>query len=148
MFDKETVNGTLCIRTDQKLWSWAFREGAEIAGFMGECDLDLVRLPAFIKSPSTCFYDRVWDKKNPRGRERFEAIREGTSLTFYVTILSSQEPGGHQLIVQRPPTREEIMDAFRIIGEHIGLSPFGSKFGYGRFVVTEQTNESEDLHKA
>jgi hypothetical protein len=40
-------------------------------------------------------------------------------------------------INSRPPTKEEVKECFTIIGESIGLSPWGSKFGYGRFIVEE-----------
>jgi len=58
--------------------------------------------------------------------ELFESIRTGTVLTFELATREDQP---------NCPTLDQIEKMLVVIGEHLGLSQWGSKFGFGRFKV-------------
>lgn len=136
-FDINIINNKKYLEVDTPQWRWALREAFDSLDLIPEVDVDYVRLPTDILSPTIRTYTRAWDPKNPKGRETFECYQAGTVISFPVFILSELEQHSFNgiRIEARPPTAEEIKESFSIIGESIGLSPWGSKFGYGRFVV-------------
>lgn len=112
------------------------QEAFDSMGLIPAVDIDYLRLPAEIVAPTIRTYKRTWES---RSEESFECFQAGTVITFPVFILAELEQrnfNGIQLN-SRPPTKEEVKECFTIIGESIGLSPWGSKFGYGRFIVEE-----------
>lgn len=120
-------------------WRWALNQAFESTGLIEDSVLDFIRLPQRIVAPQIYLYSRVRDKKNPNNREMFESFRTGTVISFPVFILSTLEtttalqdnyPESH-----RPPTKEELIQCFSLVGDQIGLSPWGSNYGYGRFDV-------------
>lgn len=138
VFDINVINNKKYLEVDTIQWRWALREAFDSLGLVPEVDLDYVRLPADILSPTIRTYSRAWNPKNPVCRETFECYQAGTVITFPIFILGELEQksfNGISITASRPPTREEIEKSFSIIGESIGLSPWGSKFGYGRFIV-------------
>lgn len=68
-------------------------------------------------------YRRIWSRVHC---EVFECFRKGTVLTLEFLIREEQK---------RCPTPHELKRMFEVCGEYLGLSQWGSKFGYGRFEV-------------
>lgn len=135
-FDRQKLDGVEYLELDNAQWRWALREAFQSMGLIPEVDLDYLRLPVSIKMPTIRMYVRVWDPKSKKNNECFESIQAGAVITIPVFILSELEQSSQFNGIQigsRAPTKEEVIQAFRIIGESIGLSPWGSKFGYGRF---------------
>lgn len=60
-------------------------------------------------------------------------IDVGTVLTFKLLVPGDPEPGTQSR--GRTPTELELTRIFETIGEMLGISPWGSRFGYGRFKV-------------
>lgn len=119
-------------------WRWALKEAMDALGILNETGVDYVRLPSRIPMPKVHLYTRVFDRQNPDKRNTHECFQAGTVLSFPVLILGSlEQTSGMEVFRDRPPTESEIKDCFSLIGEDIGLSPWGSKFGYGRFVLLE-----------
>lgn len=117
-------------------WRWALREAMDVLGILDKTNIDYVRLPTRIVAPKTHLYVRILDRQDPDKRNTFECFQAGTVISFTTLILGRLEneisvPG----LEDRPPTEQEIKQCFDIIGENIGLSPWGSKFGYGRFLL-------------
>lgn len=135
-FDTEKIGDKTYMILDLVRWRWAIREALDSMGILGQTDIDYIGLPATILAPELRMYKRIWDAKNPDNREMFQCIQTGTLITISVTVLSSlpDNPLAESLGL-RPPTVDEVRQCFEIIGERIGLSPFGSHFGYGRFIV-------------
>lgn len=135
-FDVDTVGDKLFMSLDLVRWRWAIKEALDGIGVLGETDIDYIGLPASIPAPSFRLYKRIWDPKDPGKQELFQCIPSGTVLTIPLVIFSSlpDNPMAAYLGL-RPPTEEEIRKCFSVIGESIGLSPFGSRFGYGRFIL-------------
>lgn len=119
-------------------WRWALREAMDAIGILAESNVDYIRIPSRILSPKINLYTRVLDRQKPDKRDMFECYQAGTVISFPVFILGSLETEGYRLqLPDRPPTEEEVKKCFDIIGESIGLSPWGSKFGYGRFLLLD-----------
>ena len=123
-------------------WRWAMKEAIDSMGLQLVTSTDFVRLPTSIRAPKVYQYQRVFHESASRKQELMECFREGTVMSFDIFVLGSLEEQsngkGNITIPLRPPTKEEVMGLFSLIGSHIGLSPWGSKFGYGRFsIVTE-----------
>lgn len=141
-FDTGKEGDTTYFYPDIAQWRWALKESMDSLGLLPAVDVDFVRLPTKIQSPTIRIYTRVWDNKNPDKREMFQSFQAGTVITVPLFILNELEPTGFNGMpsIQRPPTEEELTECFRVIGSELGLSPWGSKFGYGRFII-EPTHE-------
>jgi hypothetical protein len=121
------------ISLDLQHWSWAFREAASSLHL--PVNISTLYPAAGIAVPTLVMYTRRWSTKTADGRERpqsemFEAIREGTVLTFQ--IVSSAGPEKQDGPAADP---EQIKALLNFIGEYIGISQWGNKYGYGRFRV-------------
>lgn len=125
------------LRTNMPQWRWALREAMDSIGILAESNVDYVRLPIKVKAPSIRYYSLRGSAKDNGKSSTYECFQAGTVLTFPVFILSQLEgdDGMQGLFKQRPPTEQEVMECFSTIGECIGLSPWGSKSGYGRFTI-------------
>lgn len=126
-------------------WRWAFSSAIESMGLAQTVNIDFIRFPARIKSPKIRIYSRAYERNNPDATDMFECFSAGTVITFTIFVLGSLEVEAMVSENKRPPTREEIIQAFEIVGESIGLSPWGSKFDYGRFeILTSEQQASDD----
>lgn len=135
-------------------WRWALKEALEAKGLSSDSVIDFIRLPNQIKCPSIHLYQRNWkDSKNPgvQQHELFEAFNVGSEITIPILIVSELEDKDEtqpknafaEMFKTKPPTKQDVIDCFEIIGANIGLSPWGSKFGYGRFVVIKDNDQQE-----
>lgn len=131
---------------NQVQWRWAMSEALDSMNLLRETSVDYIRIPVDIECPGIGLYTRRWTDKAGSHKEDFEAFRAGTTITIPVTILSELEGKSDSpfdnLLSLRPPTEEEVFKCFDIIGAEIGLSPWGSKFGYGRFEVVRPNDHS------
>ena len=116
-------------------WNWALKESL-MALHIDSVDLECIRLPTGIRMPAVVAYNRRWDNKGKEQQEMFEAIREGTVLTVPVLITSTSENSS-----LRPPATEEFKSLINFTGKMLGLSPWGCRFGYGRFYVLSITEK-------
>lgn len=140
IFDTYKEGDATYFYPDVPQWRWALKEAMDSLGLLAEVDVDYVRLPTKILAPTIRLYTRVWDSKNQDKREMFQSFQAGAVLTIPLFILNELEPSGFSNtmpIEQRAPTAEEVTECFRVIGKEVGLSPWGSKFGYGRFTVED-----------
>jgi hypothetical protein len=114
-------------------WQWAFQEAIYTLRMEG-LQVDSVRFKDYI-APSIVLYNRKWHEAKKQRTEMFEAIRENTELTIQFFVPRTQEPTGHSsdAAAGRSPTIPELTKILDFIGDMLGLSPWGSKFGYGKF---------------
>lgn len=131
------------LKIDLAQWYWALGQASEAMGY-SNIDQFSVRFEDSMVAPSLELYVRRWD--NRREQEMFESISKGTVLTLHPMLLSSQEPS-QGVGKRRPPTTDELGRMMQCVGDMLGLSPWGSKFGYGRFRVDtiEALNEATGL---
>lgn len=121
------------LQTNEELWSWALGEAAEALNLY-EVDMDTIRTAPRYKSPKMVLYTRRWKKNGKSYTEMFEAIKAGTDIYIDFMLLRKAPPGTKEL-GRRAPTAEELKGMLSVIGMMLGISPWGSKFGYGRFKV-------------
>ncbi len=108
-------------------WHWALNTAARALG--KRFDADLIRLPESILPPKLVLYNRNFS--GPSGQrcvESFEAIPTRAIITLEVMI---GMPEGKE--DDEDATITDVIDMFELVGRTIGLSPWGSRFGYGRF---------------
>ena len=121
------------ISVDLQHWCWAFQEA------VSSLHLPVLTTTLYPASgfavPTLVMYNRKWSTKTADGRERpqsemFEAIQAGTILTFQIMSAAGPDKSDGPA-----PTCEQLQALLNFIGEFIGISQWGNKFGYGRFRV-------------
>ena len=121
-------DGGICL--DTKQWMFAISEAVKSTEL--KVNLDAIRLPQDIKVSRVDLYTRRWHDSSGMHSEDFECIRSGSIVSVDILSMtgseSSNEPG---------PDKEDLYEIFNFIGNWIGLSPWGSKFNYGRFKIIE-----------
>jgi hypothetical protein len=81
--------------------------------------------PNGITSASIHLFRRIFSK---RRSELFESFRAGTVLTFEFMVRED---------MPKCPDVAQFKNMFMFVGEYLGLSQFGSKFGFGRFEILD-----------
>ena len=135
-FQKRTLDdGAEGFSIDLPYWCWALGEAIDALHIGNILIVDHVRVEDAIKKPTLVLHNRRWyDKVGKPKTEMFESIRENTTLNFKLVVTKAQLLGNALTV---SVTKAEIMSIFNFIGKYIGLSPWGNKFGYGRFRVVE-----------
>jgi len=122
---------------DSALWVWAITQAAESLNI--KITGDMFRIPAKIQAPTLNLYNRRWTTKAGKKKvDMFESIRAGSVLTIPI-LLFSAVPGNN--VENSVISEQDFIAALALVGTFIGVSPWGSKFGYGRFEILEETKE-------
>lgn len=116
---KKRSGGDIAI--DRRHWSEQFDIAKGILGL--KVNNGNLILPDKYLSPSIHLYRRRFSGTQT---ELFESIRTGTVITFEMATREDQ-PGC--------PSLDHVEKMLVVIGEHLGLSQWGSKFNFGRFSV-------------
>lgn len=119
-------------------WHWALGEGLMALG-LDQVRAEDIMVQHHMRTPTLELYNRRWKQKKGgktvQCQEMFESIRAGAQLTFQIMVPESRDPDDPDQDSYRRPSLDEIRKVFEIVGETIGISPWGSKFGFGRFRV-------------
>lgn len=120
------------IAIDHKQWQWAFTSAAKALRY--DIDASTIRTEAGFDPPSIALYNRKYTHRGKPKEEMFESIREGTVITLRFLIMEAPDNDreGQQ---QKPPTKQELQTILDYVGMFIGLSPWGSRWGFGTFDV-------------
>ena len=102
-------------------WQRSYREAARLLGL--DVCTDGMMPKSKYRLASVHLYRRIWSGVNV---EYFESMRKGTILTMEMVFDEA---------VRRSPNPTQLKAILGHVGEHIGISQFGSKFGFGRFDV-------------
>ena len=113
-----------CILIDSGHWLEQFRQAAHFTGTRVDCAA--VFPPSVLLAASYHNYRREYSKVKV---EHFESFRKGTILSTQLEIMNKPQA----------PTLEQMKHILDYVGAQLGLSPWGSKFGFGRFEVYELT---------
>ena len=108
------------VEVNQKFWQDQFARAARNL----QLDLDIRRTlmpPPGILPASIHLYRRVYSQVCV---EFFESFRKGTILNFELMIRED---------LPKHPQGGQLKAILGFTGQHLGLSQFGSKFGFGRF---------------
>ncbi len=120
------------IAIDAIEWQWALASAAKAL----DCNINVetIRTESGFDAPKTCLFNRKYHHNGKPLEEMFESIREGTVLTVHILVMESGEINGQQY---KAPTKEELRWIFDYVGMFIGLSPWGSRWGFGKFEVED-----------
>jgi len=86
-------------------------------------DIDTILPEESFESPTIVLYRRIFSRIHV---ELFEAIQKGCELTMEWGIRDD---------LPRSPSLEQFSSILSATGKYLGLSQFGTKFGFGRFNV-------------
>lgn len=117
-------------------WRWLVGEAItslHMPAYMQEC----IQPPEGFPAAKIHFYTRKYFQNKKPCRDEFEAISSGTILTLRFAVTSPPPDCDASITCGGPPSYEDIRAIFRFGGQFLGMSPWGSKFGYGRFIVVE-----------
>lgn len=120
----------MLIPTDQ--WEWAVEEATaslRLSHVATRCFLP----PSPIYLPTTVMYNRNYSRGGNKESCMHEAVKKGAELVLELPISSSVPPRSSASQNLVPPEPCEIEQVLKFIGKFLGLSPFGSEKGYGRF---------------
>jgi len=117
------------INLDIPLWLWAIKAALPSDSPIA---VSTLRLPLSIKAPRLDLY-------KDKHERLYEAIHLNTVLTFKMLIAAVPPPGVDE--DKRPPTIEELKNLLSVVGEQVGLSPYRSEEGWGRFTVESITKQ-------
>lgn len=114
------------IGVNRQAWSSAIKDASGMAGLY--VDPTTIIPPANYESPEIRLYRRTYNRMHV---EMFEAIQKGTVLTLEFAVMDKI----------KAPTIEQAQIILATIGAYIGISQFGSKFGFGLFEVLSVTDK-------
>ncbi len=117
---------------DSSRMHFCFDEAIRALDLQTTVSASQIRADCELRPPTLHRFVRQFTKNGKRTEVLHESIRTGTVLTFEVAVLEQAEPGGDGL---RGPEQHELVGILTVIGKYMGISPWGSKFEYGRFTV-------------
>jgi hypothetical protein len=141
------------IETDTAHWNWAVQQAASN---LKDVDPASIRVPASFQPTRIEVYQHNWTRRISTSKMvrtevcsgLFESLRPGAVLTLPFMLVSELAPEDMDSGL-RPATAEEFMEIMKIVGEMLGISPWGSRFGFGRFrVLAVLDKEKNILHGA
>lgn len=128
-------NGGLVIPVDQ--WEWAVAEACaslHLTGVEPKCFLPPV--PIYI--PTTALYSRNYTREGMKKEScMHESVRKGAELSIDMVVSSTPTPRSSLDKNLETLDSKQIEQILKFIGRFLGLSPFGSEKGYGRFSLLE-----------
>lgn len=114
-------------------WKWAVEEavdGLRLSSVDQECFHSVLE----IEAPTTFLYSRNYTLNGQKKSSHHEAMRKGAELGFQMLITKKPPVRGDKPQQGKlPPTPAETEQVLKYIGRFLGISPFGSHMGYGRF---------------
>lgn len=131
-FRRGLLPDTITIEPD--MWFWTLRQACQAIGGMEHFDVTTLRIPNGIVARTFSIYTHSYTREGRQLREQFESIRRGAQLTFDVS-LTDLEPTATRRTEDRAVDEETMHKLITYIGTYLGLSPWGSKFNFGRFNV-------------
>ena len=117
-----------CILVYQAAWREQFHQAACRLGYV--LDIETIVPPERILTASVHIYRKEFSRVKV---EQFESFRKGTILSLQLEV----KPG------PKAPSYHQMEHLMAYVGVHLGISPWGSKIGYGRFDVLEICQQDE-----
>ena len=117
----KTSNGLVFVHSEY--WKEQFRIAAMQLHY--PIDVNTLYPPPGMEAASIHLFRRIYSKRHV---ELFESFRAGTVLTFDFMVREDKP---------RCPDVAQFKNMLQFIGEYLGLSQFGSKFGFGRFQLID-----------
>jgi len=124
---------------DTAQWQWAFQEAAD-ALHLDKVDVSTIHTESGFDAPSLQLYNRRYTYNGKAHTEMFESIREGAVITFDL-LVTTPPPGPSDSSSVSPPDNVELKSILAFVGKMLGLSPWGTRFGFGKFTVEQVTSK-------
>lgn len=124
--------GPAVLQIDGEKWEWLL-DNARTALHKPSICIACICSPKSTKLPSISVYRRNGNlPSGAKFTDMFECAKTGTilALEFAVTTKAKDVPADMTV-----PTEGELAQMMKYIGDHLGISPFGSHRGYGRFEI-------------
>jgi hypothetical protein len=118
-------NNGLLIPVSQ--WESLFVQACEDMGMDPGC-VKTLKFPETIRAPATQLYTRTYNRTKV---DRFESIQKNAVLKFQLLVRNVKD-----IQTVGAPRLNHL---FTHVGEWLGISPWGSKFNYGRFSINHIT---------
>lgn len=122
------------ISFDPVLWGWLL-ENAAAGCHLDDVDLECIRPPSELVVNRIEIYNRRWDNKS----EKFESIKAGSLLDLPLMLTTRHPHSTSSATI--PPDLAILRQLLEFMGARLGISPWGSKFNYGRFNVISITEK-------
>lgn len=118
------------IAIDNAQWQWAFQEAAD-ALHLNHVDVSTIYTDQGFEAPTLQLYNRRYTHNGKPHQELFESIRENTVITLEMLVTTPTQ----QNKLTQSPSKSELDQILCFVGRMLGLSPWGSRFGFGRFKI-------------
>jgi hypothetical protein len=125
------------VLVNEQAWRGQFEQAARDARML--VNINAILPPRTILPASYHIYTRHYSQVKT---DYFESFRKGTILTMIFRIEET---------MAKAPTLDQFTTLLSLVGTWLGLSPWGSKFNFGRFevldthVVEEKNNEQSTI---
>ncbi len=127
----EMHQGQVLVRVP--FWQEQFQRAATELQY--DVDVATIQPPERFRPATIRHYRRTYSRVNV---EWFESFQAGTVLTLDFVI---------QHLAKRAPNPQQLAAILRFTGQRLGLSPWGSKFGLGRFELMELKPTSSESYE-
>ena len=126
--------GVFVFELASDFWAWLVREAVDALHLEGVLDVSAIRVPMAMEAPRVTTYRHHYRNKfGTQKVDSFECVSENVKLSFELLLTRPiDEDSG-----LRAPTAEELKTILEFIGKYLGISPWGSKFNFGRFDLLE-----------
>lgn len=127
----ETQRGEVVVRIP--FWQFQFQIAANELHY--DVDAKTIEPPLHFRPATIHLYERIYSRVNV---EWFESFKSGTVLTLDFLVKHQEK---------RAPDPVKLLAIMRFTGDRLGLSQWGSKFGFGRFEVLSLTPADNSVYE-
>ena len=124
------------LKTPLPIWDWALRETFSNMGWRDKIDWSAVRPHPVFRADALSIHNRSYFKNEKKKSEDFESVEPGQVIVQPMLLtdgpdnISARKRNGARL-----PAVGELGAVLDLIGQWCGISPWGNRYGYGRFDV-------------
>lgn len=131
---ERTENGSL--KTPLSIWDWALRETFTGLGWRDKVDWSAIRPDPVFNVSALAIHSRSYYKGELKKNEDYECVEPGKVITQPMLLTESPDNiSSRKKVGSRVPDLEELQGVLEYIGRYCGISPWGNRYGYGRFEV-------------
>ena len=124
------------LKTPMPIWDWVLRESFSNFGWTDQIDWSAVRVHRAMHADHLTTHTRQYQRRDELKRETFEAVPIGAITSYALFITDAPDNlAARRRTNARLPAVAEVGDALEFAGTFLGVSPWGNRFGYGRFEV-------------
>lgn len=129
---ERTEEGSL--KTPLAIWDWALRETISNLGWRDVVDWSAIRPDPVFNTSQLGIHRRSYYKGEMKKTEDYECVDPGMTVTQPMLLTEAPDNiSTRKKVGSRTPTLEEVSVVMECIGRYCGISPWGNRYGYGRF---------------